>query len=259
MLVTEQDFYDLTTAYVRRVAAPTGRGTWRCSSTRRATCRAASPSTTVVGGMTRALREGEAEYASAGGSSCASCATGPQAEALEMLELALPTATSSPGSGSTPPSCGHPPAEFAEVYAQGAGGGLRRRRARRRGGPARLHRRRARRARRRAASTTASRPSRTAELQRRLADERVPLTMCPLSNLELQVTPDLSRAPAQAAARRRALRDGQLGRPRVLRRLPARQLPRRPSGRWASAARTSRSWRATPSARRCCPRSARRS
>ena len=34
-----------------------------------------------------------------------------------------------------------------------------------------------------------------AALQRRLADERIPLTMCPLSNLELQVTPDLSRHP----------------------------------------------------------------
>lgn len=33
------------------------------------------------------------------------------------------------------------------------------------------------------------------ELQRRLAGEGIPLTMCPLSNLELQVTPDLSRHP----------------------------------------------------------------
>ena len=33
------------------------------------------------------------------------------------------------------------------------------------------------------------------DLQRRLARERMPLTMCPLSNLELQVTPDLSRHP----------------------------------------------------------------
>ena len=34
-----------------------------------------------------------------------------------------------------------------------------------------------------------------AALQRRLAELRVPLTMCPLSNLELQVTPDLSQHP----------------------------------------------------------------
>ena len=34
-----------------------------------------------------------------------------------------------------------------------------------------------------------------AALQRRLADEGVPLTMCPLSNLELQVTPDLKEHP----------------------------------------------------------------
>jgi len=34
-----------------------------------------------------------------------------------------------------------------------------------------------------------------AAVQRRLADEHVPLTMCPLSNLELNVTPDLSQHP----------------------------------------------------------------
>jgi adenosine deaminase len=33
------------------------------------------------------------------------------------------------------------------------------------------------------------------ELLRRLAREQVPLTMCPLSNLELQVTPDLAQHP----------------------------------------------------------------
>ena len=32
-------------------------------------------------------------------------------------------------------------------------------------------------------------------LQRRLAEEQVPLTMCPLSNLELKVTPDLTQHP----------------------------------------------------------------
>jgi adenosine deaminase len=32
-------------------------------------------------------------------------------------------------------------------------------------------------------------------LQRRLAEDRIPLTMCPLSNLELQVTPDLAQHP----------------------------------------------------------------
>jgi adenosine deaminase len=32
-------------------------------------------------------------------------------------------------------------------------------------------------------------------LVQRLARERIPLTMCPMSNLELQVTPDLSQHP----------------------------------------------------------------
>jgi adenosine deaminase len=36
---------------------------------------------------------------------------------------------------------------------------------------------------------------RDAALMRRLAEEHVPLTMCPLSNLELQVTPVLARHP----------------------------------------------------------------
>jgi adenosine deaminase len=33
------------------------------------------------------------------------------------------------------------------------------------------------------------------DLQRRLARAQTPLTMCPLSNLELQVTPDLAQHP----------------------------------------------------------------
>jgi adenosine deaminase len=32
-------------------------------------------------------------------------------------------------------------------------------------------------------------------LVKRLADERIPLTMCPLSNQRLQVTPDLAKHP----------------------------------------------------------------
>ena len=44
------------------------------------------------------------------------------------------------------------------------------------------------------------------DLQQRLARELVPLTMCPLSNLELQVTPDLTQHLGIGAARRQPTR-----------------------------------------------------
>ena len=61
----------------------------------------------------------------------------------------------------------------------------------------------------------------------RLREEQVPLTVCPLSNVALRGVARPRRAPAAPDAGRRAAGHGQLRRPRLLRRLPARQ----PDGR----------------------------
>ena len=69
------------------------------------------------------------------------------------------------------------------------------------------------------ASTTACAASRTRRSSTASSREQVPLTVCPLSNVKLAVVPDLARPPAPAHARARAVRDRQLRRPGVLRRL----------------------------------------
>ena len=82
---------------------------------------------------------------------------------------------------------GHPPEKFARVFARCRELGLHRGRACRRGGAAGLHRDRARRAAGASASTTACAASKDPALVQRLARERMPLTVCPLSNVKLCV------------------------------------------------------------------------
>ena len=60
-------------------------------------------------------------------------------------------------------------------------------------------------------------------LVKRLAPERIPLTVCPLSNVKLCVFQRPGAAQPAGAAGRRPVRDGQLRRPGLLRRLPERQ------------------------------------
>jgi adenosine deaminase len=193
VLVTEQDFFDLATAYVRRVAADGARHVEVFFDPQSHVPRGV-PFGSVVGGITRALREGEAEYGVSWRLIMCFLRDRPEAEALEMLELAMPHRDLIAGIGLDSAEAGHPPAEFAEVY----------RRAREAGFVAVAH------------AGEEGPPQyitdaldilgvsrvdhgvaavRDPELQRRLAAERVALTMCPLSNLELQVTPDLSRHP----------------------------------------------------------------
>ncbi len=193
VLVSEQDFYDLTTAYVRRVAADGARHVEVFFDPQSHVPRGV-PFATVVGGIARALREGEAEYGVSWRLIMCFLRDRPEAEALEMLDLALAHRDVISGIGLDSAELGHPPAEFAEVY----------RRAREAGFVAVAH------------AGEEGPPSyitdaldvlgvsridhgvaaiQDPKLQRRLADEGVPLTMCPLSNLELQVTPDLKDHP----------------------------------------------------------------
>ncbi len=193
VLVTEADFYDLTMAYVHRVAADGARHVEVFFDPQSHVPRGV-PFGDVVGGITRALRDGEAELGVSWRLIMCFLRDRPVSEAMEMLELALPHRDVIVGVGLDSAELGHPPAEFAEVYA----------RARKAGFIAVAH------------AGEEGPPGYITEaldvlgvrridhgvaaiddsaLQRRLADQHVPLTMCPLSNLELQVTPDLSRHP----------------------------------------------------------------
>ncbi len=193
VLVTEQDFFDLTTAYVRRVAADGARHVEVFFDPQTHVSRGVAFAT-VVGGITRALREGEAEYGVSWRLLMCFLRDKPAAEALEMLELALPHRDVIAGIGLDSAEVGHPPAQFAEVYEKAREAGfVAVAHAGEEGPPeyitdaldilgvSRIDH-----------GVAAIQDER---LQRRLAAEGVPLTMCPLSNLELQVTPDLSRHP----------------------------------------------------------------
>ena len=193
VLVTEQDFFDLTTAYVRRVAADGARHVEVFFDPQTHVSRGVSFDT-VVGGITRALREGEAEYGVSWRLIMCFLRDKPAAEALELLELALPHRDVIAGIGLDSAEVDHPPAEFAEVYEKArAAGFVAVAHAGEEGPPEYI-----------ADALDILGVSRIDHgvaairdpaLQRRLAAERIPLTMCPLSNLELQVTPDLSRHP----------------------------------------------------------------
>ena len=193
VLLTEQDYFDLTTAYIRRVAADGARHVEVFFDPQSHVPRGI-PFETVVGGITRSLREGEAEYGVSWRLFMCFLRDRSPAEALEMLQLALPHRDVIAGVGLDSAEAGHPPAEFAEVFAQArAAGFVAVAHAGEEGPPEYMTEALDALEVRRIDHGVAA--IRDAALQRRLAHDRVPLTMCPLSNLELKVTPDLSQHP----------------------------------------------------------------
>ena len=193
VLVTEQDFHDLTEAYVRRVVADGARHAEVFFDPQSHVPRGV-PFGDVVGGITRALREGEAEQGLSWRLIMCFLRDKPPAEAMEMVELAMPHRDVIVGVGLDSAEVGHPPAEFAEAFEKArAAGFVAVAHAGEEGPPEYITEAldvlRVRRIDHGVAAI------RDPALQRRLADARIPLTMCPLSNLELQVTPDLSGHP----------------------------------------------------------------
>ncbi len=193
VLVTERDFHDLTMAYVRRVAADGARHVEVFFDPQSHVPRGV-PFDDVVGGITTALREGEAELGVSWRLIMCFLRHRPAAEAMEMLELAMPHRDVIVGVGLDSAEAGHPPGEFAEVYEKArAAGFVAVAHAGEEGPPEYI-----------SEALDVLKVRRIDHgvaaiddplLQRRLADDGIPLTMCPLSNLELQVTPDLAKHP----------------------------------------------------------------
>jgi adenosine deaminase len=193
VLVAEQDYYDLTAAYVRRVAADGARHVEVFFDPQSHVPRGVAFGD-VVGGITRALRDGETEYGLSWRLIMCFLRDRPAAEAMEMLDLAMPHRDVIAGVGIDSAEAGHPPGEFAEVYARArAAGFIVVAHAGEEGPPAYISEALDVLQVQRIDHGVAA--IRDLELQRRLAESAVPLTMCPLSNLELQVTPDLSEHP----------------------------------------------------------------
>jgi adenosine deaminase len=193
VLVSEQDFFDLTEAYVRRAATDGARHV-EVFFDPQSHVRRGVPFGDVVAGITRALRDGEARLGVSWRLIMCFLRDRPAAEAMQMLELAMPHRDVIAGVGLDSAEVGHPPSEFAEVYQKARAAGLVAVAHAGEEGPAEyiteaLDVLEVRRIDHGVAAID------DPVLQRRLADEGVPLTMCPLSNLELQVTPDLSKHP----------------------------------------------------------------
>ena len=193
VLLTEQDFFDLTAAYLRRAAADGVRHVEVFFDPQSHVPRGV-PFGDVVSGIARALESGERELGISWQLIMCFLRDQPVQEALEMLERALPYGDVIAGVGLDSAEAGHPPRAFAEVFAQARGAGFLAVAHAGEEGPAAyiaealdtLHV---------ARIDHGVRAIDDVALQARLAREKVPLTMCPLSNLHLQVTPDLADHP----------------------------------------------------------------
>ena len=220
MLRTEEDFFDLTHAYLRRVHADGVRHVEVFFDPQSHTARGV-PFATVVRGIRRALADGERALGITWRLIMCFLRHRPLADAIVTLETGGPGGTSPCGVGLDSAEAGHPPRDFAELFA----------RARRAGFLAFAH----------AGEEGPAAYVREAldALEVRRVDHGVAaaedpagrasgarpgaLTMCPLAIASCRSRPTAA-APAQAAAARRRARHRQLGRPRLLRRLPRRQL-----------------------------------
>ncbi|MXZ79876.1 MAG: adenosine deaminase [Gammaproteobacteria bacterium] len=190
VLITEQDFYDLTWAYVMKCREQnvihaeiffdpqthTGRGV---------------PFETVIGGIHRALDDAGRRFGMTTGLILCFLRHLSEAEAFETLEMAMPYRDRIVGVGLDSSEKGHPPAKFERVFRRALDLGLRTvahageegppeyiREALDRLGVSRIDH--------------GVRCEEDDELVARLAEEQMPLTVCPLSNVALKVFDDLA-------------------------------------------------------------------
>lgn len=190
VLRTEQDFYELAAAYLRRAQA---------DGVRRAEIffdpqqhlRNGVPLAVVMAGLSAALADARADQGiSADLILCFLRDLGGEA-AKEMLRAALPFRDQFIGVGLDSAEVGYPPSLFREVYAMAAAEDLRRvAHAGEEGGPDYVWE---------ALDILGAeridhgiRALEDARLVQRLREERIPLTVCPLSNVALRAVPTLA-------------------------------------------------------------------
>ncbi len=185
VLRTERDFYELTLAYLRRVAADGVRRAEIFFDPQTHTQRGVA-FTTVLDGLSRALDDGEAELGISCGLILCFLRDLPAEAALATLEEALPHADRLLGVGLDSAEVGNPPERFAAVFERARAAGLRAvAHAGEEGPPDYI---------RQALDLLGVeridhgvRATDDPELLARLVRERVPLTVCPLSNVRLKV------------------------------------------------------------------------
>ena len=193
VLRTERDFFDLTSAYLVKASAQNVRHAEIFFDPQAHTARGV-PFATVVDGIDRARRQGEAELAITTRLIMCFLRHLDQAAAHRTLDAALPYRDRIIAVGLDSSERGHPPAKFREVF----------RRARQAGMLAVAHAGeegpadyvwQALAGLEVARIDHGNRALDDDALVRHLAEAAVPLTVCPLSNLRLAVVDDLRRHP----------------------------------------------------------------
>ena len=193
VLHTEQDFYDLTTAYLARAHADALRHVEIFFDPQGHTERGVAFAT-VVTGITRALDDAQARYGITSKLIMCFLRHLDEADAEATLEEALPYLGRIDGVGLDSSEVGHPPAKFARVFARARSLGLKIvAHAGEEGPPAYVYE-----ALDLLGVDRIDHGNRSLEdpaLVARLAAESITLTVCPLSNLKLCVVDDLAAHP----------------------------------------------------------------
>jgi adenosine deaminase len=193
VLHTEQDFHDLTAAYCARANADAVRHIEIFFDPQGHTERGIAFAT-VIAGITRALDDARDRYGMTSKLIMCFLRHLSEAEAEATLDEALPYLSRIDGVGLDSSEVGHPPSKFERVFARARGLGLKIvAHAGEEGPPDYVHE---------ALDLLkvdridhGNRSLEDAVLVKRLADEGVTLTVCPLSNLKLCVVGDIAAHP----------------------------------------------------------------
>jgi adenosine deaminase len=190
VLRSEQDFYDMAHAYLARVADDNVVHAEIFFDTQTHTSHGLSTEV-VIKGLHRACVAGEAEFGISASLILCFLRHLSEEEAFECLEQALPLRDKLLGVGLASSEKGHPPEKFSRVFARARELGFRLvAHAGEEGPPAYIW-----------SALDVLKVERIdhgvqaikdATLMARLAKERIPLTVCPLSNLQLRVFPTLT-------------------------------------------------------------------
>jgi len=190
VLLTEQDFYDMAWAYLERAKADNVVHTEMFFDPQTHTARGV-PMRTVIDGLHRACTDAGAQLGVSAVLILCFLRHLSEEDAFATLEQALPHRDKFIGVGLDSSEVGHPPEKFARVFARCRELGLHLvAHAGEEGPPAyvwsaldvlKVER-----------IDHGVQSSKDPALMKRLAEQRVPLTVCPLSNLKLCVFPDLA-------------------------------------------------------------------
>ncbi|MGZ5180232.1 MAG: adenosine deaminase [Ramlibacter sp.] len=191
VLITERDFHDMAWAYLRKARADNVVHAEIFFDPQTHTARGVAMET-VINGLHRACTRAQAELGVTASLILCFLRHLSEAEAFETLEQALPLRDKFIGVGLDSSEVGHPPEKFARVFARCRELGLHLVAHAGEEGPL-------------AYVWTALdllkvervdhgvQSSKDPQLMRRLAQDRIPLTVCPLSNLKLCVFPNLGQ------------------------------------------------------------------